>query len=77
MAVTKIQSKMICPSCKVEMNHHRDKLVYNPDPQEVGAADPTLDAAIAEFSYLPQVWRCSFASRVECLRACPDFPRWG
>jgi hypothetical protein len=54
MAVTKIQSKMICPSCKVEMSHHCDKLVYNPDPQEAGPADPTLDGAIVEFHTCPE-----------------------
>jgi ribosomal protein S27AE len=54
MAVTKIQSKMICPRCKVEMNHHCDKLVYGSGPQEAGPDDPPLDGTIAEFHACPK-----------------------
>lgn len=53
MAATKIQSRMICPSCKVEMNHHCDKLVYNTGPLEAGPADLTLGGVITEFHTCP------------------------
>ncbi len=29
MAVVAKTDKMICPHCKIEMNHHCDKIVYN------------------------------------------------
>jgi hypothetical protein len=50
-AVTKMESKMICPSCKVEMNHHCDKLVYNAG---AGAPDPNLGGSIEEFHTCPR-----------------------
>ncbi len=53
MAVTKIQSKMICPRCKVEMNHHCDKIVYNASADE-GGTDPGLGGIIEEFHTCPE-----------------------
>jgi len=41
--------KMICPTCRVEMNHHCDKLVYATDPQNAGQTDPNLGGFIEEF----------------------------
>jgi ribosomal protein S27AE len=49
-----MESKMICPSCKVEMNHHCDKLVYNAGTQEAGAAEPNLGGSIEEFHRCPR-----------------------
>jgi ribosomal protein S27AE len=51
-AVTKTD-KMICPSCRVEMNHHSDKLVYTTDPQDAVQADPSLGGLIEEFHTCP------------------------
>jgi ribosomal protein S27AE len=52
-AVTKTD-KMICPSCRVEMNHHGDKLVYISDPQDDKPADPDLGGLIDEFHTCPR-----------------------
>ena len=52
-AVTKTD-KMICPRCRVEMNHHCDKLVYTADPQEAGRPDPSLGGFIEEFHTCPE-----------------------
>jgi len=46
--------KMICPSCRVEMNHHSDKLVYTTDPQDAGLADPSLGGFIEELHTCPE-----------------------
>ena len=42
MAVVAETDKMICPQCKVEMNHHCDKIVYNVDAHDAGKTDPGL-----------------------------------
>jgi len=47
--MAKTASKMICPHCGVEMNHHCDKLVYATDPQEMAKVDPALGGLIEEF----------------------------
>ncbi len=47
-------SKMICPRCGVEMNHHCDKLVYATDPQTMAEADPALGGVIEEFHTCPK-----------------------
>lgn len=52
--MVKIASKMICPRCGVEMNHHCDKLVYVADPQDAGATDPSLGGFIEEFHSCPK-----------------------
>jgi ribosomal protein S27AE len=46
--------KMICPNCRVEMNHHCDKLVYTPDPPDAGRTDPSLGGFIEEFHACPK-----------------------
>jgi ribosomal protein S27AE len=53
-AVPKLASKMICPSCGVEMNHHCDKLVYTTDTKEAGPTDPNLGGFIEEFHSCPE-----------------------
>ena len=45
--------KMICPNCRVEMNHHCDKLVYTADAQD-RQTDPTLGGFIEEFHTCPK-----------------------
>jgi len=45
--------KVICPMCRVEMNHHSDKLVYATDSQTVGM-DETLGGYLEEFHTCPK-----------------------
>ena len=46
--------KMICPRCKIEMNHHCDKMVYSVDSLGAGNADPGLGGIIEEFHSCPK-----------------------
>jgi ribosomal protein S27AE len=46
--------KMICPSCRVEMNHHSDKLVYTAEPRDIGQPDPGLGGFIEELHTCPE-----------------------
>ena len=48
------KSKLICPNCRVEMNHHSDKLVYATDLPQAGAVDPSLGGFIEEFHTCPK-----------------------
>lgn len=52
--------KMICPSGRVEMNHHCDKLVYTDDAQDARQTDPSLGGV----SYVSQMWMWRLASRL-------------
>jgi len=45
---------MICPSCRVEMNHHSDKLVYTAEPRDIGQPDPGLGGFIEELHTCPE-----------------------
>ena len=45
--------KMICPNCRVEMNHHCDKLVYTTDPQDARQIDPNIGGFVEEFHTCP------------------------
>ena len=45
---------MICPVCRVEMNHHCDKLVYLTDLQQPIEIDPNLGGIIEEFHTCPK-----------------------
>jgi ribosomal protein S27AE len=54
MAAVANTDKMICPHCRVEMNHHCDKLVYNTDLQDAGQFDPGLGGIIEEFHTCPK-----------------------
>ena len=49
--------KMVCSICRVEMNHHCDKLVYTTDLQDAGQADPSLGGFIEEFHTCPKCGR--------------------
>jgi ribosomal protein S27AE len=53
-AMAKIASKMICPRCGVEMNHHCDKHVYTTDTKDAGSPDPSLGGFIEEFHTCPK-----------------------
>lgn len=46
--------KMICPHCKVEMNHHCDKIVHNVDAHDAGKTDPGLGGILEEFHSCPE-----------------------
>ncbi len=46
-------SKMICPDCGVEMNHHADKLVYEGEHQETNAVDAELGGVLEEAHTCP------------------------
>ncbi|HEV2729077.1 MAG TPA: hypothetical protein VGV15_03515 [Terriglobales bacterium] len=48
------KNKMICPSCRVEMNHHSDKIVYSADPAQAAPTDPALGGFIEEFHTCPK-----------------------
>jgi hypothetical protein len=53
-------TKMICPDCHVEMNHHSDKLVYYPtESQHPGGTGPSLGGIIEEFHTCPKCGGCS------------------
>ena len=54
MAAVANTDKMICPHCRVEMNHHCDKIVYNADPQAAEKTDPSLGGIIEEFHTCPK-----------------------
>jgi ribosomal protein S27AE len=54
MAVVAKTSKMICPHCKVEMNHHCDKIVYNIDAHDAGKTDPCWGGILEEFHSCPK-----------------------
>ena len=48
------KEKMTCMDCRVEMNHHGDKLVYATDLPQAGAIDPSLGGFIEEFHTCPK-----------------------
>jgi ribosomal protein S27AE len=52
--VAETKGKVICPNCRIEMNHHGDKLVYAADLPQVGAIDPSLGGFIEEFHTCPK-----------------------
>jgi NAD(P)H-dependent FMN reductase len=54
MATVASPEKMTCPSCKVEMNHHCDKVLYNPDPPDSAPADSTLGGFVAPIHTCPE-----------------------
>ena len=42
------KSKMICPKCGNEMNHHADKLIYSTAQSDASRIDPSLGGLIEE-----------------------------
>ncbi len=44
---------MICPKCRVEMNHHAEKLVDPVNPEEAAQVDPALGGLIEEMHCCP------------------------
>jgi ribosomal protein S27AE len=56
------KTKMICPKCGDEMNHHADKIIYSTDRRATAAIDPSLGGLIEETHNCP---RCGvIASRI-------------
>jgi ribosomal protein S27AE len=53
-AVAKAESKMTCPRCGAEMNHHCDKIVYGVEPQGAAATGAILGGFIEEFHSCPK-----------------------
>ncbi len=47
-------SKMICPNCRVEMNHHCDKLVYGTESQQAAGVDLAMGGVVEEFHACPK-----------------------
>jgi len=45
---------MICPRCRVEINHHWDKIMYNVDTRDAGKTEPGLGGIIEEFHICPK-----------------------
>jgi len=45
---------MICPRCKVPMNHHADKLIEPRDARETETMDPALGGIVAETHTCPR-----------------------
>jgi predicted RNA-binding Zn-ribbon protein involved in translation (DUF1610 family) len=47
------KSKMICPKCGDEMNHHADKLVYPASPEDAKTMNATFGGMIDETHCCP------------------------
>ena len=54
MAVVVKNDRMICPHCKIEMNHHCDKIVYNVDAHDAANTDLCLGGIVEEFHSCPK-----------------------
>jgi ribosomal protein S27AE len=46
--------KLICPNCRVEMNHHCDKLRYGSDSHRTPRMDESLGGFLEEFHTCPK-----------------------
>jgi hypothetical protein len=55
--VAETKGKMTCPDCRVEMNHHSDKLVYATDLPQAGTIDTSLGGFTEEFHTCPKCGR--------------------
>ena len=51
--MAKQETKMICPKCGAEMNHHADKLVYPTSEEEAKKMNLVLGGVIEEMYYCP------------------------
>ena len=51
--MVKQESKMICPKCGDEMNHHADKLVEPVKAEDLKHTNPALGGVIEEMHYCP------------------------
>jgi len=51
--MAKQKSKMICPKCGAEMNHHADKLIYPASTEDVKKINAALGGMIEEIHGCP------------------------
>ncbi len=51
------KSKMICPDCGVEMNHHADKIDYSAPLDEGASADTVFGGMVQEAHTCPSCGR--------------------
>lgn len=54
---------MICPDCKIEMNHHAMKIEYAGGPDEAGQVDPVFGGVLQE------VHTCPICGKTELRKA--------
>ena len=47
-------SKMICPKCGAEMNHHADKLVEPVNSEELKHVNPSLGGVVKDVHACPK-----------------------
>jgi ribosomal protein S27AE len=47
-------TKMICPKCGAEMNHHADKLVDPVKPEDLKHVNPSLGGVVKEMHACPK-----------------------
>lgn len=47
------KTRMVCPTCNMEMNHHAEKLVDPRTPQETRRADAELGGIVEEMHTCP------------------------
>jgi ribosomal protein S27AE len=47
------KTRMICPKCGGEMNHHADKVIYSPEHNSAVRVDPSLGGSIEETHACP------------------------
>jgi ribosomal protein S27AE len=55
MMMTTTSNKMICPNCRVAMNHHGDKLVHV--GEEIARVDEQFGGLLEEFHTCPNCGR--------------------
>jgi len=48
------RTKMICPECGAEMNHHADKLMEPVKPEELKYVNPSLGGVVKEMHACPE-----------------------
>lgn len=51
--MSKGTTKMVCPQCGIELNHHAEKLVDPVNPEEAAQMDPELGGLIEETHTCP------------------------
>lgn len=51
--MAKQTSKMICPKCGDEMNHHADKLIDPVKPEDMKHVNPALGGMVEEMHCCP------------------------
>ena len=52
--MAKQTSKLICPKCGGEMNHHADKLIDPVKPEDMKHVNPTLGGMVEEMHRCPK-----------------------